>query len=61
MRSLPSSIFAMSQFDWPVTQKKKETMKAAQNRRFYFLSMEFLPFGPPTKVERGERLPKRMG
>jgi hypothetical protein len=25
----------MSQFDWPITQKKKvETMEAAQNRRF---------------------------
>jgi hypothetical protein len=34
----PTFVFvAMSQFDWPITKKKKkkvETMEAAQNRRF---------------------------
>jgi hypothetical protein len=25
----------MSQFDWPITKKKVETMEAPQNRRFY--------------------------
>jgi hypothetical protein len=28
--------FATSQFDWPITQKKLETMEAHQHRRFYF-------------------------
>jgi len=32
-------IFAMNQFDWPITQKK-ETMEVPQNRRFF-------PFGWP--------------
>jgi hypothetical protein len=42
MRCLPSLfaffVFAMSQFDWPITkkEKKKETMEAPPNRRFYF-------------------------
>jgi len=27
--------------------KKNETMKAPQNRRFYFEKLEFLPFAPP--------------
>jgi len=29
-------ILTMSQLDWPITYKKKETMEAPQNRRFYF-------------------------
>jgi hypothetical protein len=38
MRCLPISkiIIARTQFDWPITQKKNETIKAPQNKRFYF-------------------------
>ncbi len=55
---LPSSFlfyllfFAMSQFDWPITQtKKKEIMEASQNERFYFGVYSSSPFGSPIWVK----------
>jgi hypothetical protein len=39
----------MSQFDWLITPKKKKTMEAPQNRRFYF---EVPPLWPTYIGER---------
>ncbi len=51
----------MSQFDWPITQKKVGTMEAPQNRRFYG-KMECLPpFGPTYIGQKGRTLGKRNG
>ncbi len=38
--------FAMSQFDWPITQNN-EIMAAPQNKKVQFWNIEFLLFGPP--------------
>jgi hypothetical protein len=50
----------MSQFDWPVTKKKNETMEAPQNSRFYG-KMEFFPLWPRYIGEKGRTLLKTYG
>jgi hypothetical protein len=56
----------MSQFDWPITKKKKkkqkkvETMEAPQNRKFYG-KMECLPLWPTYLGEKGRTLGKTYG
>ncbi len=50
--------WAMSQFDWPITQKK--TMEAPQNRRFYG-KIECLPLWSTYRGEKGRTLGKTHG
>jgi hypothetical protein len=56
MRCLTSSsvLVAMSQFDWPITKKKKlKIMEVPQNRRFPG-NMECLSLRPTYISEKGE-------
>jgi hypothetical protein len=50
----------MSQFDWPLTKKKVETMEAPQNRSFYG-KMECLSLWPTYIGEKGRTLGKTYG
>jgi hypothetical protein len=63
MRRRPSSFvcFAMSQFDWAITQKQMKPWSHSQNRRFYFKVHSSFPFGPANKVKGGQHLPKAYG
>jgi hypothetical protein len=54
------SLFAMSQFYWPITPKKIEIMVAPPVKGS-ILSAEFLPFGPGLQVKGGQLLPKHTG
>jgi hypothetical protein len=44
----------MSQFDWPIVEKKVETIEVFQNKRFYG-KINVSPFGPHVKVKRGRK------
>jgi hypothetical protein len=44
----------MSHFDWPVVEKKVETIEAPQNKRFYG-KMKCLSFWPTYKGEKGKK------
>jgi len=44
-------ILAMSQFDWPITQKKRN-YGSSPKYKVLFWSIEFLPFGPTIIGER---------
>ncbi len=50
----------MSQFAWPIAEKKVETVNAPQNRRFYG-KMEFLTLWPSYIGEKGRLWAKHMG
>jgi hypothetical protein len=43
----------MSQFDWPIANKKVKTMEAPQNRKFHG-NMECLNLWPTYICEKGE-------
>jgi hypothetical protein len=66
MNEVPPEFFflflfgARSQFDWPITQKNL-TMKAPQNKRFYFEVHIFLPAAHLLSAKGGQHLPKHMG
>jgi hypothetical protein len=46
----------MNQFDWPIIQKKKKTMKALSILKWRVLS----PIGPPIYMKGGQHLPKHI-
>jgi hypothetical protein len=55
------SFFAMNQFDWPITQKKLETMEAHKCKRFVFEVCRVPPLWPSSIGEWSTTFAKEYG